>query len=79
MLPQRKRHISDEGDDMRKVRMLLVAALAAVPFGAITAGPAAACPTHGGCPSRCKVNPPYYVSEGGDIYPSNRPLVECYY
>lgn len=63
---------------MRKVRMLLVAALAAVPLTAVTAQPATACPTHGGCPSRCDVNPPFYV-EGDVIYPSNRPLVECYY
>lgn len=63
---------------MRKIRLLLVAALAAVPLAAVTASPAAACPTQSGCPSRCKVNPPFYV-EGDVIYPSGRPLVECYY
>ncbi|HEX2058029.1 MAG TPA: hypothetical protein VHI71_06630 [Actinomycetota bacterium] len=64
---------------LRRRRMLLAAALVAVPAGMVTAEPAAACPTHGGCPSRCKVNPPFYVTDGGDIYPSGRPLVECYY
>lgn len=63
---------------MRKLRMLLAAMVVAVPVAGMTASPAAACPTHGGCPSRCKVNPPFYV-DGDTIYPSGRPLVECYY
>ena len=67
----------DKGDEMNKVRMLLVAALAAVPFGLVTASPAAACKQYP-CPGACKLNPPFYV-EGDTIYPSGRPLVECYY
>ncbi len=63
---------------MRKLRILLAAAVMAVPLAAITAQPAAACPTHGGCPGRCKVNPPIVV-EGDTFYLSDRPLLECYY
>ncbi len=62
---------------MRKLRILLAATFMAVPLAAVTAGPAVACPD-GACPGRCKVNPPFYVV-GDTIYPSNRPLVECYY
>lgn len=63
---------------MRKVRMLLAAALAAVPLAAVTAQPAAACPTHGGCGGACHLNAPVYV-EGDTVYFSDRPLIECYY
>ncbi len=63
---------------MRKVKILIAAALMAVPVGAVTAQPAAACPTHGGCPGACRVNKPVTV-DGDTITISDRPLIECYY
>lgn len=77
MLPSQIRTKEDKGDEMRKTRMLLVAALAAVPFGLLTASPAAACKQQP-CPGRCHLNSPVYV-EGDQITLSDRPLVECYY
>ncbi len=62
---------------MRKIRVLVAAAILAVPVGLFTASPAAACKQQP-CPGACKVNPPFYV-DGDVIVPSNRPLVECYY
>lgn len=53
---------------MRKIRMLLVAVLAAMPLALVTASPAHACKQYP-CPARCDVNPPL----------SGRPLIECYY
>jgi hypothetical protein len=63
---------------MRKVKILVAAALMAIPMGAVTAQSAAACPTHGGCPGACHVNKPVTV-EGDQITISDRPLIECYY
>ena len=62
---------------MRKTRMLLAAAVLAVPIGLVTASPAAACKQYP-CPAACHLNPPVYVS-GDDIVVSDRPLIECYY
>ncbi|MDQ3957141.1 MAG: hypothetical protein M3273_02345 [Actinomycetota bacterium] len=55
----------------------MAAALAAVPLATMAARPASACPQYP-CHTRCDVNPPFYV-EGDVIYPSNRPLLDCYY
>jgi hypothetical protein len=62
---------------MRKVRILVAAAIAAVPLALVTASPAAACKQHP-CPGVCKLNSPVYV-EGGEVYLFDRDLVECYY
>lgn len=62
---------------MRKIRMLLAAALVAVPLTTVTAQPAAACPQYP-CHGACHFNPPVYVS-GDQIVVSDRPLIECYY
>lgn len=62
---------------MRKIRVMVAAAVLAMPIGLVTASPAAACPQYP-CRPVCKFNPPVYVS-GDDIVISDRPLWECYY
>lgn len=62
---------------MRKIRMLLVAALAAVPLALVTASPASACKQYP-CPGACHINSPVYVN-GDQITVSDRDLIECYY
>jgi hypothetical protein len=62
---------------MRKIRVMVAAAVLAVPIGVVTASPAAACKQHP-CQPVCKFNPPVYV-DGDQIAVSNRPLWECYY
>ena len=62
---------------MRKIRVIVAAAVLAVPIGVVTASPAAACKQYP-CPPACKFNSPVYVS-GDQIELSNRPLWECYY
>ncbi len=75
--PPEKGRLATKGDELRKVRILVAAALAAVPLATMAARPASACPQYP-CHTRCDVNPPFYV-EGDVIYPSNRPLLDCYY
>ena len=62
---------------MRKIRVLLVGALLAMPLAIVSASPAQACKQHP-CPGACKINPPVYV-QGDEIYLSDRDLIECYY
>lgn len=62
---------------MRKIRILLAGVLAAMPLTLVTAPPAHACKQHP-CHAACHFNPPFYV-EGDTVYPSDRPLFECYY
>jgi hypothetical protein len=62
---------------MRKIRILLAGAIAAVPLALVTASPAMACKQQP-CPPACKLNPPVYVS-GDQVYISDRDLIECYY
>jgi hypothetical protein len=62
---------------MRKIRMLLVGVLMAVPVVGMTAGPAMACKQYP-CPAACKLNPPVIIEDDAIIF-NDRRLVECYY
>jgi hypothetical protein len=63
---------------MRKTRMLLAAAILAVPLAGMTAQPAAACPTDACSRINCWANSP--VTAIGDdltVYFNDKPPVEC--
>ena len=61
---------------MRKIRMLLAASIVAVPLAAVTAGPAAACPTDACSRLDCWANNPVIVTDDA-IFFSQEPVVEC--
>ena len=64
----------------KKLVVLFMAAVAAVPVGVVTASPAAACDeiTNPCTITRCKVNDGFVTVEGNTIYYNGRPI-ECYF
>ena len=63
----------------RRISIIVIAVLAAIPAGIATAQPAAACDRYP-CHGACHVNRDYaYIGEDGMPYFGNGNPIECYY
>ena len=63
----------------KRLAIVVIAALAAIPIGIATAQPASACDRYP-CYTTCHVNGDYvYIGEDGMPYWGNGRPVECYY